>query len=84
VKQCKPSIGVSCDSLENKLLKLPIPREGLHMVGVMHFYFLGLDSLFLKKIFDNFQFQYIYGQKLLKVILKSILPLGPFSALNPS
>jgi hypothetical protein len=40
--------------------------EEVHMVGVMHFYSLGLDTLLLKKIFDNFQFQYIYGQKVLK------------------
>lgn len=48
------------------------------MVGVMHFYFLGLDSLFLKRFLTIFNFNTFMVKKILKVILKSILPLGLF------
>lgn len=53
------------------------------MVGVMHFYSLVLDTLFSKCFFDNFQFQYIYGQKALKSYPLKHLTFGPFFSSQP-
>jgi hypothetical protein len=52
--------------LKTKHWKYQFPMKDYTWFGIMHFYFLSLDSLFFKKKIENFQFQYIHGQKALK------------------